>query len=139
MQVVNSVGKLCEAFFRDPLTQAELTDIALEIRRLVTAATEPLVFCCDWRRVSSFDKSLADTTVWVMRRDNPKIAYNGILIDPKNTALREQVDRIVKEAGNPSRQCFTSVPDLTKALARHLTRSELAQVDRFLVIRALAP
>jgi hypothetical protein len=116
----------------DPLTVDELTAFTLETRRLVSQASDPLVFCCDWRRVAVFEKTVIDTIVWTMRRDNPKIAFNAVLVDPKNSQCRNQVEHILREADNPRRRCFTDVASIIAALDRFLTPAERARLDQFL-------
>jgi hypothetical protein len=132
MQVRQNQGKLCEVIFADPLAVDELTAFTLEVRRLVSLASEPLVFCCDWRKVASFEKTTVDTIVWTMRRDNPKIGFNAILVDPKNTQCRNQVEHILREADNPRRRCFTDIASLTAALDRFLSPAERGRLDQFL-------
>ncbi len=132
MTVTRRVGRLCEVRYLDPLTQDELTDFTLAVRNLVAAATDPLIFCCDWREVSRFDKAMADTIVWVMRRDNPKIAHNAVLIDPEKTALRKQVEQILREAANPQRTVHGDLASLNGVLGPLLDAPERDRLEVFL-------
>jgi hypothetical protein len=132
MFVERTVGRLCEVRYVDPLTPDELTDFTLAIRNLVASADAPLVFCCDWRAVSRFDKAIADTIVWIMRRDNPKIAHNAILVDAQDAAFRTQVEQILAEAGNPERTVHADAAHLTRLLKRMLDPKERERLEVFL-------
>lgn len=128
MQVRQTRGKLCEVMYVDPLTDDDLASFTLEVRRLVTGAAAPLVFVCDWRRVGFFSKTMADTIVWIMRRDNPRIAFNAILVDPANVRFRRQVEDILTQAQNPHRKCFVSDSALITVIEGMLNGEERIRV-----------
>lgn len=132
MTVTRGVGRLCEVRYAEPLTQDQLTEFTLAIRNVVATADVPLVFCCDWRGVPRFEKSIADTVVWIMRRDNPKIAHNAILVAAGNAALHAQVERILAEAASPRRTMHDDVKALRRLLAPMLDLRERERLDAFL-------
>ncbi|MGH7327245.1 MAG: hypothetical protein ACREJX_02730, partial [Polyangiaceae bacterium] len=107
MTLERTVGKLAEVRFAPPLDMQQLADFMGEIRALVTHAAEPLVFCCDWRGVTGFDDTFADTIVWIMRRDNPLIAANDVLVS--SPSLFAQTEQILKDAKNPRWRAFRDV------------------------------
>ena len=130
MGVEQKVGKLAEVRYREPLTLDEMTVFMANVRRLVDAAKEPLVFCCDWRPVHRFEPAIADTIVWIMRRDNPRIGANGVLTG--DGPIFEQVRRILVEAGNPRRRVFSSESSLAAWLDPMLTSPERDRRRAFL-------
>jgi hypothetical protein len=130
MHVEQRVGRLAEVRYVDPLTMDELTKFMAGVRDLVQRAPEPLVFCCDWRHVGTFDQTVADTIVWIMRRDNPKIAKNGVLVSTRQ--LFGQVERILSDAGNPRRKVFLERTELCSWLDTLLVPEERKRRDAFL-------
>ncbi len=89
--VEQHVGKLLEVRYRPPLALDQLADSAVRIRDLVGAARAPVAICTDWRSVTLFDDDTVDAMVWTMRRDNPKILCNALLLPPGNKAFIAQV------------------------------------------------
>ncbi len=130
MTVAQRVGKLAEVRYVPPLTMDELVHFMADVRALVERAPIPLVFCCDWRQVESFDTTFADTIVWIMRRDNPRIAGNGVVV--RSERLYVQVEHILKDANNPRRAVFRDVPSLNAWLDPQLSPAERRRRDEFL-------
>jgi len=137
MALAQRVGKLAEVRFEPPLDLDELTHFMAEIRNLVQAAPEPLVFCCDWRTVDAFPQTMADTIVWIMRRDNPRIAGNGVLV--RRPSLFTQVEQMLRDAQNPRRRVFRDADELRAWLDPQLTPEERARRDAFLAERGTRP
>lgn len=132
MHVAVEVGKLAEVRFRPPLHSDELPGFMAGVRGLVQVAHEPLVFCTDWRGVSSFDADISDTIIWIMRRDNPLIRANGVLVDARFQAFYAQVARILRESRNDSRRVFDSTVDLRAFVDPLLDASERTRLGEFL-------
>ncbi len=129
--VEQHVGKLLEVRYRPPLALDQLADSAVRIRDLVGAARAPVAICTDWRSVTLFDDDTVDAMVWTMRRDNPQILCNALLLSPGNTAFIAQVGKILQQAGNPSRRAFTNLPDLQMYVDPLLTASERTRLSAF--------
>ena len=130
MSVVNRVGRLAEVRYVPPLKHDELVNFMGEVRRLVEAAPEPLLFVCDWRAIDEFDSSFADTIVWIMRRDNPRIAANAMLV--RTAKLEAQAERIVADASNPRRRVFVDESALAGWIDPQLTVEERERRKQFL-------
>jgi hypothetical protein len=132
MTVRRSVGRLAEVLFRPPMSVEELSAFVAGVRGEVQRAKDSLVFVCDWRTVERFESTFSDTIVWTMRRDNPRIAANGVLVGESNLALFEQVEKVLREAKNPNRKVFRARADLAAFLDPLLTAPERTRRDAFL-------
>jgi hypothetical protein len=132
MTIRRTVGRLAEVLFRPPMSVEELSAFVAGVRGEVQRAKDPLVFVCDWRTVERFEPTFADTIVWTMRRDNPRVTANGVLVAGSNVALYEQVEKVLREAKNPNRKVFRARADLSAFLDPLLTASERARRDVFL-------
>jgi hypothetical protein len=133
MSVRQEVGRLAEVVYRLPLCVDQLSEFVAEVRSLVErAAGSPLVFVCDWRAIDRLEPTFADTIVWTMRRDNPRVRANGVLVAPSNAALYRQVAQVLHEAKKAERQVFRTRAELAEFLDPHLTEEERRRRDRFL-------
>lgn len=130
MSVAHRVGRLAEVRYVAPLKYEELADFMGAVRKLVEGAKNPLVFCCDWRGIDVFEQTFCDTIVWIMRRDNPRIAANAMLVD--SARLYAQAELIVKDASSPKRRVFRNESDLVAWLDPQLTPEERLRRERFL-------
>lgn len=131
MTVSRRVGRLCEVRFQSPLDIEKVTSFTLAIRPIVVAAATPLVFCCDWRGVASLGDDVVDTLVWIMRRDNPMIECNAILVDGTKPAVVQQAQKIVTEARHPRRKVFTKLAALRAHVDPMLDVLERRRLDAF--------
>ncbi len=130
MSVAKRVGRLAEVRYTAPLKLEELADFMAAVRRLVEDAKRPLVFCCDWRGVDGFEEAFADTIVWIMRRDNPRIEANAMLVD--RPRLYAQAEVIVKDAQSSKRRVFRKESELSAWLDPMLTPEERQRRVQFL-------
>jgi hypothetical protein len=132
MTLESRIGKLAEIRFRPPLDKEELTDFTIAVRELVRGAEEPLVFCTDLRLMDGMEKETSDTLVWLMRRDNPMVRANAVLIAPRKPALSEIAEQMVKESNNPGRRVFRDKATLIEYLTPMLTAPEQQRLEAFL-------
>ena len=132
MTVRRNVGRLAEVIYVPPLSVEQLSAFVAAVRAEVEGAKQPLVFVCDWRWINRFDSTYADTIVWTMRRDNPRVAANGVLVSESNLALFDQVEKVLREAKNPNRKVFRSRLDVAAFLDPLLTAAERERRDAFL-------
>src|SRR5687768_3815346 len=105
VRVENRVGRFGEVVIASPVSEEDVQNFVKYARAIVGQATRPLVFCTDLRRARFFPQSVADTLVWVMRMDNPKIERNGLLLASQSMFGR-QVERMLVEAKGVNRRAF---------------------------------
>jgi hypothetical protein len=67
-----------------------------------------------------------------MRRDNPRVAANGVLVGESNLGLFDQVEKVLREAKNPNRKVFRSRLDVAAFLDPLLTAAERDRREAFL-------
>lgn len=132
MSLRQQVGRLAEVVYRPPLNVDQLSAFVADVRAVVGKAKEPLVFVCDWRAIDRFETTFADTIVWTMRRDNPRVLANGVLVSPQNAELYHQVARVLQEAKKPERQVFRTRGELARFLDPYLLPEERSRRDQFL-------
>lgn len=131
MNVQVRVGVLAEVRYRPPLRVDELPSFMAGVRNLVSQATAPLVFCTDWRGIEEFPADVADTIVWIMRRDNPRIAANAVLVSADQPAFHQQVHQMLSAASNPNRVAFDDLDALLPWIDRLLEPRERKRCREF--------
>jgi hypothetical protein len=67
-----------------------------------------------------------------MRRDNPRILANGILVGARSVFLHAQVERVLREAKKEERRVFRSRVELAAFLDPYLSLAERRRRDQFL-------
>ncbi len=94
--------------------QCDTVDEAKELAQLVGAAVggapAMVVGSADFRRARLFTPPVTEVFIAILRNDNPKIERSGHILGP-GAAFTLQIERIVREAGNPSRKTFEVVSE----------------------------
>lgn len=132
MSLASLTTRLVGVRYAAPMTLDELFAFASDTRDLVDRAPTNVVFCCDWRAIDGLSATFADTILRTMRRDNPKVEKNGIVVDDASLGFFVQVERILSEAVNPGRRVFRHRWEVEAFLHPSLTRDEQQRLDAFL-------
>ena len=126
------IGRLVEVRYRETLTLDDFTQLMAQTRTLFNNSKKALVFVTDARYVSPFPRDVAESLVWVMRRDNPKIAAGGILLSRENVVWQRQAERMLREAKSTVRRTFFEPQEVQGFLAPHLDGDERRRLNEFL-------
>ncbi|HLM74340.1 MAG TPA: hypothetical protein VK459_16655 [Polyangiaceae bacterium] len=130
--VAHKVGRLVEVRIITPVTAEEIQGMGQRIGFAYTAcAPRPIVGCTDLRGANLFPMDLAEQVATVMKTGNPRIERGAILVG-ESALFSLQVERVVREAGNPSRRAFRVRAELEAWLAEVLTPFERQRVKHFL-------
>lgn len=130
MSIERKVGRLGEVRFSSPISASDIESFTAGVVTVIKGAKEKLVFCSDMRRADVMLPEYADRLIKLLRNDNPMIERHGILIGDR-AAFGLQIDRMVREAGNPSRRIFREMSDLQSWLHPLLTVDEVARAVAF--------
>ena len=76
-------------------------------------------------------QDIADSYVELARGDNPRIERTAFLVGQAAT-FGLQIERMIRDAGNPSRRSFHDRRELSKWLAELLPEPERRQLEVFL-------
>jgi hypothetical protein len=135
--VQRNVGKLFEArVFR----LATLADLEQYSHAFARARSEgELVLCADHRPVAIYPPAVADRLVALFKVMNVHWQRVAVLVARSNATLAMQLQRIVRESGNPSRRVFFDAADANRFLAEVLDEKERARLSAFLEETPSAP
>ncbi len=130
--VAHSVGRLVEVRIFTPVTAEEIQSMAQQIS-LAYAACSPrqVIGCTDLRGANLFPVELADQVAAFMKRGNPRTERNGFIVG-ESALFSLQVERVVREAGSPSRRTFRGRRELEGWLGEVLSALEQQRLSSFL-------
>lgn len=128
--LANRVGKLCELRYWPPFTDEDGATLLPQMGELVDRAKSSLVFCTDLRPMRGFSKTLLESIIWRLRRNNPKVIAAGSIVSTPN--VFRLMERAAAESGNTNRRVFSNLSDLRAHLDPFLSPDERARRDAFL-------
>lgn len=128
--LANRVGRLCELRYLPPFTDEEGAVLLPQMGALVEQAEAPLVFCTDLRPMRGFSKTLLESIIWRLRRNNPKVLAAGSIVSSPH--VFRLMERAAAESGNPMRRVFSNLSELRAHLEPFLSPAERARRDAFL-------
>ncbi len=114
-----------------PVSDANSAQASLELRAKIVIHPDPVVVVTDLRAARTFSPATTERFSALMKSDNPKIFRSALLLDPDDATLGMQIQRMLKEAGNPARRVFSDTRDLIAWLDPDLTDGERSALDAF--------
>jgi len=132
------VGRLVVARVFRLETAAHVAEYAAAFGPCLTGVATA-VLCADHRPVAIYPPAAADALIDLFRTLNPKWDKVAILVARSNATLALQVQRIVRESGNPSRRVFFGAADAERFLAPDLSAAERVRLVSFLAERVVVP
>ena len=127
------VGRVVEVRAHRLWSSADITKLRAEVFAAMRGAGPEAVICADYRNASALSREAADAWSQAMRESNPMLTRSAILVEPTNTILKLQIERILLCAGDRNRRrLFSSVAELREWVDPILTRSERAAAGSFL-------
>lgn len=136
------VGRLMEIDVANGYRSVEDVDwmIATMRERVATLPADArYVIAADWRNVVVMSPETAQRVHVMLTASNARVARSAILIS-KSTAIGQlQGARLVMEAENENRRCFTSPENYAAWLSEILTPAETHRLREFLGLTANSP
>ena len=130
------VGRLLEVRALLPIKLEEIPALTETMRGIFERAPRLVVAILDARAYGLEPPIATDHFIENIKRDNPRIERSAFLIEPGQSLLGLQLERIIREAGNPNRRLFRDVAAATAFLRPALTAEESSRLDAFLASRA---
>jgi hypothetical protein len=90
------------------------------------------VICADWRRALVFAPDVSDALLALLRRGNRELRRSAVLLSASDATFALQVERLVREAGNPNRRTFRGADPLLAWLGEVLAPAERERASAFL-------
>ena len=126
-------GGLFEARVRQLKTAEHALAYARSLGDVVRQSSgRALVLCADHRPVVVYSQPVADQLAALFGDMNSVLTRIAVLVAPTNATLRMQLERVVREAQNPSRRVFQIAADAETFLGEELDPRERARLKLFL-------
>ena len=126
------VGRLLEVRAVLPIRLEDLPALSATMKAIYDRAPRLVVAILDARNYGLEPPEAAEHFVETIRRDNPRIERSAFLIEADQSLLGLQLERVIREAGNPNRRLFRDVAAAVAFLRPSLTIEESARLDAFL-------
>ena len=126
-----SVGRLVEARLCW-VNDASDVERFLEQMRAAFKVAGQSVICADWRRALVFPPNAGEALLELLRQGNRHSVRSAVLLAPEDAVFSLQVERLCREAGNPSRRTFRSVEPFLAWLREILTPLESTRAAEFI-------
>lgn len=135
-----NAGGLIEARVQALKTVDQAHAYARAITQVVQqVAARRYVLCADHRPVVVYPQPVADALAELLVNMNRKLERAALLVAPSNATLTMQLDRLVRQAQNPSRRVFHGADQAKEFLGEVLDPAERKRLAAFLEPRGEAP
>jgi hypothetical protein len=130
--VANPVGRLVTFRIVAPVSDENGAQASLDLRGHIVANPAPVVVVSDLCSARTFAPETTQRFLALMKSDNPKIFRSALLLDADAATLAMQINRMLKEAGNPARRAFFAAHELVQWLEPDLSVEERVALRAFL-------
>jgi hypothetical protein len=131
-RVENPSGRLVTLRLASPLSDEESLRVVADIRRVLGAVPGRGIICTELTGAKTFSQPVAERFTALMRSDNPKIERSAFLIAKEAATFALQIERMIREAGNPSRRTFREAAQMEAWVGELLTADEQIALHAFL-------
>jgi hypothetical protein len=131
-RVENKIGRLLEVHVTNLANMEEMGQFRMSILQGVSGTAGKTVAVVDLRQPRIFAPEVATALEQMLEKANPKIERSAVLLAREHAVFSLQLERIVREAANPSRRTFRDSDQLQTWLKDLLTPAEQNRLGRFL-------
>lgn len=124
------VGRLIELSVNAPFEIDDLNRLTEQMRTVVQGSPVKVVACSDFRRATVLTQDVVEGLIDLMRNDNANVERSGLLVST-SAVFSMQMERIIRNAGNPNRRSFRAPAEAVAWLSEVLTLEERASLHRF--------
>jgi hypothetical protein len=127
-----AVGRLVEAGFESLPTVGDVTAFQKAMLAAFAKAGPNAVICADWRSADLLAPDVADALIELLKRGNRHFERSAVLLSAAHATFNLQVERLVRQAGNPARRTFRDPERMLVWLGEILRLDELYRARSFL-------
>lgn len=106
--------------------------VQFALGRALERVKSKAVICSDWRPIDIFAPAVADAVLGMLNVTSHKVLRGGILLSADKATFNLQVERVLRDASNPNRRCFSDKSKLIEWLSEPLDPHEVVEAERFL-------
>jgi hypothetical protein len=129
--IENRVGRLVELRVEAPVTDEELQEFHEKLARVCKPIPGQIAICTDLVGATVFTQPVTLRWMSIIKEESPLVDRNAVLVG-KGAVFSMQIERIIRQAGQPNRKAFLVPSDLTNWLGEILSVREKARLEYFL-------
>jgi hypothetical protein len=130
ISIENRIGRLAEVRLANPVSLDEIKTLGADLKRAMSVHGK-IAIVADLYRCSVFPPAIYDAFVSLLKGDNPGIERSAYLL-ADSAVFTLQLERMVRDAGNPARRTFRDRAALLAWLGEVLREDEKSAAERFL-------
>jgi hypothetical protein len=131
-EVGNPTGRLVTFRAVPPVEEANTENAARDLRAIIVGIPGRVVVCSDVSEGRTFSAETTARFIALMKSDNRKVERSALLLSAASPTFQLQMERMVREAGNPARRTFLDRRELREWLRPVLSHEEQAALEAFL-------
>lgn len=130
---VRSIGeRLIAIRTREVRSRATVIHMNTSLEAIIASAPGPVAICADHRLLRVLAGDAAEALLDGFRHVNPRLVRSALLLPRHDPSLRLQIERLLREANNPSRRICLDAADVRAWLQPCLDTGTQAEVQAFL-------
>lgn len=130
--IERKVGRLVQTRLHTLRDVSEMRDMRDALMQVLRQVKGQVVICTDWTMLDLLSPELAQSIYELLATTNSKVLRGAILLNAEKATFNLQVERVIREAGNPSRRTFRSMSRMLDWLSEVLEPEELSSATEFL-------
>jgi len=116
--------RIVGVFIGSAITMDEVKLLVGDVRKCFATCGGKVVATADLRSARLFVPDISDALLGLLRADNPLVERSALIIAPESATFGLQVERMAREAGNPTRKVVRSAPEASAYLGSALTPAQ---------------
>jgi hypothetical protein len=130
--VERKVGRLVEALMRSPVTVEDLNSADQAMEEATRGLRGSAIVLADYTQTRFLLAEHAEHLVQIFRRHNDDFERSAILVSASSAVGVLQMERVIREASNPSRRAFRDPAEAASWLSEVLSVAERARLRAIL-------
>jgi hypothetical protein len=129
--IENRVGRLVELRVESPVTYEELLEFHDTQAKVCKPIQGQIAVCTDLVGATVFTQPVTQRWMAIIKQDAPIVDRNAVLLG-EGAVFSMQIERIIRQAGQPNRKTFLAPTELATWLGEILTVRERTRLESFL-------
>ncbi|MEW5847678.1 MAG: hypothetical protein AB2A00_02650 [Myxococcota bacterium] len=131
IKVGNPKGRVITIRSISPISMDDVAQLGPALFGFIKAIGTRVVALVDLRQCGVVPTEVAEQFIQMLKKDNPVMERSAFLLDSGQATLGLQVERIIREAGNPNRRSFRTATEAVTFVSEVVTPEERAAVQAF--------
>lgn len=129
IDIRNQVGRLIEVVIETPSQLSEWKALGIQLSSIHTRLLpEKYMYCANISKARLLQPAEVEPVKKIMQLDNPRLLRTALYLGTNSATLMLQMERLIRETGNPSRKTFRDAQKLISWMAEVTTPEEQQRI-----------